>query len=161
MTDLPASGETGASAEVVEDAPGGDTTIRRPRVPAPPEPVTIADTDHADDTVIVRRGSRRRGSSGSVPKSQDLDETVAIPAYHSRVAAPVRASRKGRSQEATTDRSEVGERRTIDPIPDASGIRRSLRARARRRLAALVATIGGLVIVLLAALAALVFAPGV
>lgn len=154
-----APGTPGAGGEVVEDIPGGDTTVRRPRVPAPPDHVVLADTDHADDTVIVRRGSHRRGASAGTSEPTPA-VAGAVAAYPSRVAAPVRGSRKGQP-EATGERAEVGERTKHDPIPDASGIRRSLRTRARRRFAALIATILALVVVLLAALVALLFAGGV
>jgi hypothetical protein len=168
VTDTPEPnplGGPGSRGDVGEEVPGGDTTVRLSRVPAPPDPVALADTDHADDTVIVHRGPHRR--SDPALASAVSPAAIAGAAYPSRVAAPVRGSRKGQSaavrddRAATSERAAAGERTLHEAIPDASGIRRSLRARARRRLAALVMTIVALVVVLLAALVALVFAAGV
>jgi hypothetical protein len=158
-----ANGEPGtpdASGASAEDIPGVDTTVRRPRVPAPPDPVALAAADHADDTVIVRRISHPRKTAAGSPGPTPIAVAGAVVAFPSRVAAPVRGSRKGHP-EAIRERAEGGQRTIHDPIPDASGIRRSLRTRARRRLVTLVATIIALVAVLLVALVALVFAAGV
>lgn len=148
------------------DDPVGDTTVRPPRVPSRPRPgptpgrAALAgmdpaeDADHADDTVVGRRGSRAHdGATAPSTSVATPGETVVggVAAYGSRVAAPVRGSRKlGTAQGEPTD-----------AVPDASEIRRAVRARARRRLAAVVAAIVGLVVVMAGALIALVFAVGV
>jgi hypothetical protein len=112
------------------------------------------DTDHADDTVIGRRGSRGHdGASADSTPVAAADEAVVggIAAYGSRVAAPVRGSRKLATVRAAP----------TDAVPDASEILRAVRARARGRFAAVVAAIVGLIVVLTGALIALVFAVGV
>ncbi len=161
MTDTPVPGADGRL---------DDTTVRRPRVPSSPEALAPGEGGQASDTVIVRRGPRERAPSGSRPLGESspraLDDTITgfVAAYPSRVAAPVRGSRK--AQTAPSPRR--GENDTGlplpqvgDPLPDASGIRRAVRARARRRLVAVVVAIVALVVVLAGVLIALVFAVGV
>ncbi|WP_100809896.1 MULTISPECIES: hypothetical protein [unclassified Microbacterium] len=164
MTGTPVPGADGGP-----DGSIGDTTVRRPRIPSSPEAAALVEGDQANDTVVVRRVSRDRGAAGSRPlgesSSPGLQETStgAVAAYPSRVAAPVRGSR--RTQPPPTHRgggdSRVPLPRVEHPLPDASGIRRAVRARARRRLVAVVVAIVALVVVLAGALIALVFAVGV
>ena len=145
----------------------GDTTVRRPRVPSPPE-AALSEGDQTSDTVIGRRASRGRGAGASRPESSlhapDGTITGVVSAYPSRVAAPVRGSRRAHPALPPT-RGEGDPSAPLpgagDPLPDASGIHRAVRARARRRLVAVVVAIVALVVVLAGALIALVFAVGV
>ncbi len=144
------------------DGPFADTTIRRPRVPTPATtgPPEATDEslgpDDSHDTVIARRSGGRRMTDllrvSDVPRGGDADEAAdGVAAYASRAAAPLRASRK-------VPAPRVG----VEPaVPDASGIRRAIRAQARRRLAAVIAAIICLVVVFVVVLIVLVFAVGV
>jgi len=160
----PVAAESPEGAAVDAPDPGaldavGDTTVRRPRVPPRRDPVALAEPELTGDTIVVRRGVRRR------PAAEAIDaQTEAAPespagvatAYSSRAAAPVRGSRKASA--AAGDQPT-----TVAPVdlPDASAIERRRRSRARRRLLGLVLAIVVLVVALLAALAVLVFAVGV
>lgn len=133
----------------------GDTTIRRPRVPTPPDPGPLELIDQTDDTVIARRGGSRvddsHSTAGDAPPSASVESADENAAYASRAAAPVRGSRK-----IPSPRHEVA-----SVVPDASRIQRAIRTQARRRLAAVVSAITCLVVVLVAVLVVLLFAVGV
>ena len=161
----PAPADAAAGAASDGSDPGtmdgiGDTTVRRPRVPARRDPVALAEPEMTGDTIVVRRGLRRRPTAEAIDgPAESAPESPAgvATAYSSRAAAPVRGSRKA---PASARADEPTSAAWMDP-PDAAAIERRRRSRARRRLLGLALAIAVLVVALLGALAVLVFAVGV
>lgn len=146
MTDSPAAGADGSIA---------DTTIRRPRVPTPPDARPREGVDETHDTVIARREGGR-GVTGPVGSGEPTravpdDATPGSAAYTSRSAVPLRGSRRVPPPRVGFDTT----------VLDTASIQRAIRVRARRRLAAVIAAVVGLVVVMVAALVVLLFAVGV
>ena len=129
-----------------------------------PESATAAAPEHdaTSDTVVVRRGVGRRPVGERSDRVAGDDSGIerrdpALAAYRSRAAAPMRGSRRA----SAGGEADARARAPRDfPVPDTEAIARGVRARARRRLLAVVLAIGALVVVLLVVLAALLFAVG-